>query len=46
MTIWQHRAASVGLSVLDNKRLSEMTDVEIQSAFDALGRRYGIHYIW
>lgn len=45
-TVWQRRAAQVGFTVWNNRRLSDMTDAEIEAAFQALSRECGISYIW
>lgn len=45
-TIWQKRAAIVGFSVFSNRRLQDMSDDEIQTAFAALSNDYGISYVW
>ena len=44
--VWRRRAERVGLYMQDGKRTSDMTEEEIESAFDALGREFGMHYIW
>lgn len=42
---WQKRAERVGFNVWQGKRLQDMTDAEIEAAFDGLAEVAGIHYI-
>ena len=43
---WQRRAEVVGFTVWKNRKLTDMTDVEIKAAFDGLAKECGISYIW
>ncbi len=45
-TMWQRRAARVGFSIYNNRRLADATDAEIEAAFEALARDHGIYYLW
>ena len=44
-TAWQRRAERVGFYVWKNRRVQEMTDAEIEAAFDGFAEVAGIHYI-
>ncbi len=45
-SIWKKRADRVGFQVWKGKDLQDMTDEEIQKAFDGLQKECGIGYIW
>lgn len=45
-SVWQRRAERAGFWVWKNRKLQDMTDGEIQDAFEGLAKEYGISYVW
>lgn len=45
-TIWRRRAKAVGFKVMHGKRLEDMTETEVEAAFQCLSRDYGYSYTW
>lgn len=43
---WRRRADAVGFRVLNGRAVYEMSEEEIEAAFQILSRDYGISYIW
>lgn len=42
---WKKRAERVGFKIWQGKRLQDMTDAEIEAAFDGFAECAGVHYI-
>ena len=45
-TIWQRRAARARFLVWGGRTVADMSDADIEAAFDGLAAEYGISYIW
>ena len=47
---WQRRAARAGFQVWNNRKLADMTDTEVQAAFEGLATDkslpVNIRYVW
>lgn len=44
--MWRERALRVGFKVWRDRVVAQMSEREIEEAFDGLSRYYGISYIW
>jgi hypothetical protein len=43
---WKRRAECAGLVAMQGKYIKDMTEKEIEEAFDVLSKKYGVSYIW
>lgn len=46
LPLWRARARHVGFRIWKGQNVDQLSEIEIQAAFIAMSREYGISYIW